>query len=127
VVELSEIIVHEGDEPNVVAHLFDADALTGEDYAEIDWGLHRPTCEGPSKPTRYRGNFAEATRSPCRELGYKEARFCPVAGKHRSGEAGSPPKFWSSYSSLRLSGLLAIRYKVSILPVKGRAKTPHRY
>jgi hypothetical protein len=36
VVEVAEIIVHEGDEPNVLAHLFDADALAGEDEAEID-------------------------------------------------------------------------------------------
>jgi len=36
VVEVAEIIVHEADEPNVLAHLFDADALTGEDDAEID-------------------------------------------------------------------------------------------
>ncbi len=34
VVEVAEIIVHEADEPNVLAHLFDADALTGEDDAE---------------------------------------------------------------------------------------------
>jgi hypothetical protein len=37
VVEVAEIIVHEADEPNVLAHLFDADALTGEDDAEIDF------------------------------------------------------------------------------------------
>jgi len=28
--------MHEGDEPNPVADLFDADVLTGEDSAEID-------------------------------------------------------------------------------------------
>jgi hypothetical protein len=32
----AEIIVHEAYEPNPVADLFDADALTGEDRAEID-------------------------------------------------------------------------------------------
>ena len=36
-VEVSEIVVHEADEPNVLAHLFDADALAGEDEAEIDF------------------------------------------------------------------------------------------
>jgi hypothetical protein len=29
-------MIHESDEPNVVAHLFDADVLTGEDGTEID-------------------------------------------------------------------------------------------
>jgi hypothetical protein len=36
VVEVSEIIVREADEPDVVADLFDADALTDEDQTEID-------------------------------------------------------------------------------------------
>jgi integrase len=36
VIEVAEIIVHEADEPNLAADLFDADALTGEDQAEID-------------------------------------------------------------------------------------------
>ena len=36
-VEVSEIIVHEADEPNVLADLFDADALAGEDGTEIDF------------------------------------------------------------------------------------------
>jgi len=36
VVEVAQIIVHEADEPNLVAHLFDADSLAGEDQAEID-------------------------------------------------------------------------------------------
>ena len=35
-VEVAEIIVHEADEPNVLADLLDADALAGEDGAEID-------------------------------------------------------------------------------------------
>ncbi len=35
-VEVIEIIVHEACEPNVVGHLFDADALTGEDHAKVD-------------------------------------------------------------------------------------------
>ena len=35
-VEVAEIIIHEADEPNVVADLFDADALTSEDQTEID-------------------------------------------------------------------------------------------
>ena len=35
-IEVTEIIVHEADEPNLVADLFDADALTSEDQAEID-------------------------------------------------------------------------------------------
>ncbi|MGD0331792.1 MAG: hypothetical protein ABSA90_00900 [Xanthobacteraceae bacterium] len=36
-VEVSEIIVDEGDEPDVVADLFDADVLTGEYGTEIDF------------------------------------------------------------------------------------------
>jgi len=36
IVEVAQIIVHEGDEPNLFAHLFDSDVLTGEDHAEID-------------------------------------------------------------------------------------------
>ena len=36
VVEVAEIIVHEADEPNLLADLLDADALAGEDGAEID-------------------------------------------------------------------------------------------
>ena len=36
VVEVPQVMIHESDEPNVVAHLFDADVLTGEDGTEID-------------------------------------------------------------------------------------------
>jgi hypothetical protein len=36
VVKVAEIIVHKADEPNLVADLLDADALAGEDDAEID-------------------------------------------------------------------------------------------
>ncbi len=35
-VEVAEIIVHKADEPNVLADLLDANALAGEDGAEID-------------------------------------------------------------------------------------------
>ncbi len=35
-VEVAEIIVHEADEPNLLADLLNADALAGEDGAEID-------------------------------------------------------------------------------------------
>jgi hypothetical protein len=35
-VEVAEIIVHKADQPNLIAHLFDADALASEDDAEID-------------------------------------------------------------------------------------------
>ena len=35
-VEIAQIIVHEADEPNLLADLLDADALAGEDGAEID-------------------------------------------------------------------------------------------
>ena len=37
VIEVAEIIIHEGDEPDFLAHLFDADLLSGEDGAEIDF------------------------------------------------------------------------------------------
>jgi hypothetical protein len=36
VAEAVALIVHEADEPNLVAHLFDADALTGEHDTEVD-------------------------------------------------------------------------------------------
>ncbi len=36
-VHVSEITVHEGDEPNFIAHLFDADTLAGEHRTEIDF------------------------------------------------------------------------------------------
>ena len=35
-VEVAEIVAHKADEPNLFAHLFDTDFLTGEDGAEID-------------------------------------------------------------------------------------------
>ncbi len=35
-VEVAEIVVHEADEPNLLADLLDADALAGEDGARID-------------------------------------------------------------------------------------------
>jgi len=37
VVEVSQIVVHEGDEPDVLVGLFDSDGLTGEDGTEIDF------------------------------------------------------------------------------------------
>jgi hypothetical protein len=36
-VEVSQIVVHEADEPNVIAHLFDPHVFTGEDQAEVDF------------------------------------------------------------------------------------------
>jgi hypothetical protein len=36
VVEVSEIVVDKADQPNLLADLFDANALAGEDEAEID-------------------------------------------------------------------------------------------
>ena len=36
-VKVSEIIVDEGDEPNMFAHLFDTDTLAGEHRTEIDF------------------------------------------------------------------------------------------
>jgi hypothetical protein len=35
-VEIPQIIVHKGDKPDLFAHLFDSDVLTGEHDAEID-------------------------------------------------------------------------------------------
>jgi hypothetical protein len=35
-IDIAKIVVHEADEPNVLADLLEADALTGEDGAEID-------------------------------------------------------------------------------------------
>ena len=39
VVEVSQIVVHEGDEPDSVVGLADADILAGEDGTEIDLSL----------------------------------------------------------------------------------------
>ena len=36
-IEVPEVIVHEADEPDVLAHLLDADALAREDGTEIDF------------------------------------------------------------------------------------------
>jgi len=38
-IEESQVIFHEGDEPDSIAHLFDADVLSGEDLAETDLAL----------------------------------------------------------------------------------------
>lgn len=35
-IEVSEIVVHDADEPDALAHLFDADSLAGEDVAQVD-------------------------------------------------------------------------------------------
>src|SRR4051794_36991297 len=37
VVEIAEIVIHEGDEPDILAHLFDADLLPSKYDAEIDF------------------------------------------------------------------------------------------
>ena len=50
-VEVPEIVIHEADEPDVVGHLLDADALAGEDGAEIDF----PSIEADS-PARGDGD-----------------------------------------------------------------------
>ena len=36
-IEVSEIVLHEGDEPDLVVDLLDADVLTGEDGGEVDF------------------------------------------------------------------------------------------
>ena len=58
-VEVAEIIVHEADEPNVLADLLDADALTGENSAEIDLP---PIATGAHAPS-------PTSASPCRKSG----------------------------------------------------------
>ncbi|MGH9494065.1 MAG: hypothetical protein ACRD3B_03635, partial [Candidatus Sulfotelmatobacter sp.] len=35
-IEVSQIIIHKADQPNIVVYFFDADGLAGEDRAEID-------------------------------------------------------------------------------------------
>ena len=47
-VEVAEIIVHKADQPNLVAHLFDSDALASEDDAEIRNELSPFSQEGHS-------------------------------------------------------------------------------
>jgi hypothetical protein len=36
IVEVSQIVVHEGDEPDALVELFDSDHLAGEDLAQVD-------------------------------------------------------------------------------------------
>jgi hypothetical protein len=36
VVEIPQVVLHEGDQPDVLAHLRDPDVLAGEDLTEID-------------------------------------------------------------------------------------------
>jgi hypothetical protein len=38
-IEVSQIIIHKADQPDVVVHFFDADRLPGKDRAEIDFFL----------------------------------------------------------------------------------------
>src|SRR4029077_5087774 len=38
-IEVSQIIIHKADQPDVVVHFLDADSLPGEDRAEIDFFL----------------------------------------------------------------------------------------
>src|ERR1700726_2097978 len=37
VIEVTEIVIHEADEPDLLAHLFDAHLLPGEHGAEVDF------------------------------------------------------------------------------------------
>jgi len=37
IVEVSQIVLHEGGEPNALVDLFDAEFLTGEDLAKVDF------------------------------------------------------------------------------------------
>ena len=36
-IEVTQIIIHKADQPDVVVNFFDADGLTGEDRAEVDF------------------------------------------------------------------------------------------
>lgn len=38
-IEESQVVVHEGDEPNSIAHLLDADVLAGEHLTQVDFAL----------------------------------------------------------------------------------------
>jgi hypothetical protein len=42
VIEETQVVVHEGDEPHIIAHLLDADILAGEHGAEIDLAFQAP-------------------------------------------------------------------------------------
>jgi hypothetical protein len=37
IVEVSQIVLHEGGEPNALVDLFDAEFLTGQDLAKVDF------------------------------------------------------------------------------------------
>jgi hypothetical protein len=39
VVEEAQVVVHEGDEPDSIAHLLDSHVLTGEGLAQVDLAL----------------------------------------------------------------------------------------
>ena len=38
-IEVPQIIIHKTDQPNIVVNFFDADGLSGEDCAEVDFFL----------------------------------------------------------------------------------------
>ena len=63
VVEVAEIVVHEADQPNLLADLLDADALAGEDGAEIDLlpiEADAPACGHDDGSCRGNGNRVPA-------------------------------------------------------------------
>lgn len=56
VVEVSQIVVHEADEPDVVAGLLDADGLSVEDGTEIDLALMEANTAACGDDQRLRGD-----------------------------------------------------------------------
>lgn len=41
-IEESQVVLHEGDEPDFIAHIFHAHLLPGEDLAQIDLSFYTP-------------------------------------------------------------------------------------
>jgi hypothetical protein len=94
----AEIIVHEADEPNPIADLFDADALTGEDQAEIDLVPIEAWWRVPASDVRSASRSEMAADWPSDRVGASAATGHPVPGRG----------FWRLWRKLEL-GTTALR------------------
>jgi hypothetical protein len=101
VIEVSQIIIHEADEPNVVAGLFDGDALTCDAQAEIDFV---PTKEGQKSITQLA--FGDTGDSHWRQVGKPESTIA-IEGSARSNQSKRKRLcsiFWKRTAGRRANG-----------------------
>jgi hypothetical protein len=59
VIEETQVVVHERDEPDITAHLLDADILAGEHGAEIDLAFQAARCGGESGSVYHRSYLGD--------------------------------------------------------------------